>query len=71
VGGCDAVADATAGGNSPPHCRPAAEALHAALPRSEVVVLPGQQHTAMETAPGLFAEAVHRFLRGRGAGDGR
>ncbi len=50
------------GGESPPFFRQAIEALHAALPRSEVVVLPGQRHNAMETAPEMFAEAVHRFL---------
>ena len=59
------------GSESPPFFRQAIEALHAALPASEVVVLPGQHHNAMETAPALFAEAVHRFLRDRFDGDGR
>ncbi len=51
------------GSESPPFFRAAIEALHAALPRSELVVLPRQHHNAMETAPELFAETVHRFLR--------
>jgi pimeloyl-ACP methyl ester carboxylesterase len=32
------------------------------LPTSRVVVLPGQQHSAMQTAPDLFAGEVIRFL---------
>lgn len=51
------------GSESPPFFRQATEALHAALPQSEVTVLPGQHHNAMQTAPELFAEAVHHFLR--------
>lgn len=51
------------GSESPPFFRQAIEALHAVIPRSELVMLPGQHHNAMETAPELFAETVHRFLR--------
>ena len=59
------------GSESPPFFRQAIEALHAALPRSEVTVLQGQHHNAMQTAPELFAEAVHRFLRDHLDGEGR
>jgi hypothetical protein len=51
------------GGNSPPFCRIAAEALHDALPNSRIVVLPGQSHGAIPTAPDLFIREVVRFLR--------
>lgn len=51
------------GSESPPFFRQTIEALHGALPRSEVVVLQGQHHNAMETAPDLFAEVVHHFIR--------
>jgi pimeloyl-ACP methyl ester carboxylesterase len=54
------------GSESPPLFRAAIEALHAALPLNELVVLPGQHHVAMESAPELFAETVHRFLRDQG-----
>lgn len=50
------------GSESPPFFRQAIETLHAAIPHSHLVVLPGQHHNAMETAPELFAETVHRFL---------
>jgi pimeloyl-ACP methyl ester carboxylesterase len=38
--------------------------VHAALPKSRLVVLPGQQHTAMNTAPELFVREVLQFLHG-------
>lgn len=50
------------GGDSPPGAREAVEIVDAALPRSQVVVLPGQQHIAMDTAPELFAREVVQFL---------
>lgn len=59
------------GSESPPFFRAAIEALHAALPQSELVVLPGQHHNAMETAPELFADTVHRFLRDQPDGGAR
>jgi pimeloyl-ACP methyl ester carboxylesterase len=39
------------------------ETLHAHLPNSQVTVLPGQQHSAMLTAPELFAKEVVKFLK--------
>lgn len=53
------------GSASPPFFQQAIEALHATLPQSEIVVLQGQHHNAVETAPGLLAENVHRFLHAR------
>jgi pimeloyl-ACP methyl ester carboxylesterase len=50
------------GGDSPPGAREAVAIVDAALPRSQVVVLPGQQHIAMDTAPELFAREVVQFL---------
>lgn len=49
--------------------RPARELEHAtgvaaALPEARVAVMPGQQHTAMYTAPELFVDAVVEFLGG-------
>jgi pimeloyl-ACP methyl ester carboxylesterase len=39
-----------------------AEGIAAALPNARVVLLPGQQHLAMYTAPDLFVREVTRFL---------
>jgi pimeloyl-ACP methyl ester carboxylesterase len=50
------------GGDSPELFKVSIEALHDALPYSRVVVLPGQQHIAIDTAPDLFAQAVQAFL---------
>ncbi len=50
------------GGDSPTFFQAATEAVHAVLPQSRVVVMPGQQHTAMNTAPELFTRAVFQFL---------
>jgi pimeloyl-ACP methyl ester carboxylesterase len=50
------------GGESPDHFRQAVLLLESALPNSKTVVLAGQQHVAMETAPELLAEAVSAFL---------
>ena len=50
------------GGVSPDNFRQALLLLESALPSSRTVVLPGQHHVAMETAPELLAEAVSDFL---------
>ena len=50
------------GGDSPPFFRTSIENWHAALPNSRIVVLPGQQHIAMDTAPDLFVREVTGFL---------
>lgn len=50
------------GGDSPAFFKAAIGAVHAALPKSRVVVMPGQQHTAMNTAPELFIREVLHFL---------
>jgi pimeloyl-ACP methyl ester carboxylesterase len=55
------------GGDSPPIFRQPAELLDAVLPDSRLVVLEGQQHVAMDTAPEMFLEKVLAFL-GRRAG---
>lgn len=51
-----------AGGASPPPFRAAIDALHRALGASRVVVMPGQQHVAMDTAPELFLRELLAFL---------
>jgi pimeloyl-ACP methyl ester carboxylesterase len=50
------------GGDSPTFFRASIEVIAVALPRSRTVVLPGQQHTAMDTAPDVFAREVIAFL---------
>lgn len=50
------------GGDSSPLFRQAIETVNTALPDSRVVILPGQQHIAMDTNPDLFAREVLRFL---------
>ena len=50
------------GGDSPAFFKAGIEAVQAALPNSRIVVLPGQQHIAMDTAPELFVRAVSAFL---------
>jgi pimeloyl-ACP methyl ester carboxylesterase len=50
------------GGDSPPFFRAAIEVVHAALPDSRIVIMPGQQHTAMNTAPEVFIREVLQFL---------
>lgn len=54
------------GGDSPPLFQQAIDVLHAALPDSRVTVLPGQQHVAMDTDPGLFAREVLAFSSAAG-----
>lgn len=51
------------GGDSPAFFKAATEAVHEALPDSKVVVLPGQQHIAIDTAPEMFAREVITFLQ--------
>jgi pimeloyl-ACP methyl ester carboxylesterase len=50
------------GGDSPPLFKRAIEALEATLPHSRVVIMPGQQHIAMDTNPDLFVSEVLGFL---------
>jgi pimeloyl-ACP methyl ester carboxylesterase len=50
------------GGDSPPYFRAATVAVAAALPACQVVVMPGQQHIAMNTAPDLFLRELVQFL---------
>jgi pimeloyl-ACP methyl ester carboxylesterase len=50
------------GGNSPQFLKAATETLNTALPNSRIAVLPGQQHTAMYTAPDLLADEIIRFV---------
>lgn len=49
------------GGDSPPFFRAALERVQAAVPSARLVVLPGQQHVAIDTAPDLFAREVIDF----------
>lgn len=49
------------GENSPAFFRMTTETLRAHLPNSQAVTLPGQQHSAMLTAPQLFADQVIAF----------
>jgi pimeloyl-ACP methyl ester carboxylesterase len=51
------------GGDSPPLFSRAIEVLSEALPHNRVVVLPGQQHIAMDTAPDLFVAETLHFLQ--------
>jgi pimeloyl-ACP methyl ester carboxylesterase len=50
------------GGDSPAPFQAAIRLLEAALPNSRTIVLPGQQHIAMDTAPELFVREVTTFL---------
>jgi pimeloyl-ACP methyl ester carboxylesterase len=50
------------GGDSPSFFRTTADAAQHALPDARLVVLPGQQHAAMDTAPDLFSREVLAFL---------
>ena len=50
------------GGNSPTFLKKATELVHQSLPNSRIAFMPGQQHTAMNTAPGLFTGEVLTFL---------
>jgi pimeloyl-ACP methyl ester carboxylesterase len=50
------------GGDSPPLFQQAIELVDSILPNSQVVILQGQQHIAMDTAPELFVKEVLHFL---------
>jgi pimeloyl-ACP methyl ester carboxylesterase len=50
------------GGDSPPLFQQAIELVDSTLPNSQVVILPGQQHIAMDTNPDLFEKEVLGFL---------
>jgi pimeloyl-ACP methyl ester carboxylesterase len=50
------------GGDSSALEKAAAEALDAALPDSQIVVMPHQAHLAHRTAPGVFVREVVQFL---------
>ena len=47
---------------SPPFLKTSTQVVHAALPNSRVVVMPGQGHNAMRTAPELVSTEGLRFL---------
>lgn len=51
------------GSDSPPLFRQAVELVDSALPDSRVVILPGQRHVAIDSAPELFVREVLRFLQ--------
>ncbi|HEX4999830.1 MAG TPA: alpha/beta hydrolase [Terriglobia bacterium] len=50
------------GGESPDFFKAGIDLLSRTLPNSHVVILPGQRHAAITTAPGLFAAKVIAFL---------
>jgi pimeloyl-ACP methyl ester carboxylesterase len=50
------------GGDSPQFFQLAIQVAQSALPNSRLTVMPGQQHTAMNTAPDLFVREVVGFL---------
>lgn len=50
------------GGDSPQFVKDAIETVDRALPNSQVIVMPGQQHIAMYTAPELFVNELVQFL---------
>ncbi len=52
------------GAQSPGFFKAATKAVHAALSNSKIVVMPGQQHIAMSTAPQMFVRLVTEFLTG-------
>ena len=51
------------GGDSPIFLRAGNDTLKEVLPNAQLVVMPGQQHAAMETGTQLFTTEVLRFLR--------
>lgn len=61
--GLDIPALLLLGGESPPNFAQAIDEIAAALPQSRKVVLAGQRHVAMDTAPELFTGEVIAFLR--------
>lgn len=53
------------GGDSPPPFKAAIDEVHAGIPGSQIAVLPGQRHAAMDTGTALFTTEVIRFLSAR------
>lgn len=53
------------GGDSIPYPKETTATVAAALPNAQVVVLPGQRHSANITAPELLAAEIRRFLTAR------
>jgi pimeloyl-ACP methyl ester carboxylesterase len=53
------------GGDSPSEYGTFVHDVDKALPESKIVILPGQQHVAMNTAPGLFVSEILKFLIGQ------
>ena len=56
------------GSDSPEPQHDIAATVHAALPDSRIVLLPGEQHFALNTAPDLFAYEVEASLSADNAG---
>lgn len=52
------------GGESPQWFTDAVESVNDVLPNSRIVVLEGQEHVAINTAPDLFVETVLAFISG-------
>lgn len=50
------------GGDSPDLFKKAIHVLDVALPNSNVLVMPGQQHIAMDTNTEMFVNEVKKFL---------
>jgi pimeloyl-ACP methyl ester carboxylesterase len=51
------------GGDSPAFVKEATETVNRAVPSSQIVMLPGQKHVAMYTAPDLFIQAMLAFCK--------
>lgn len=51
------------GGDSPPPVRAVGDMLDGTLPNIRTVVMPGQQHIAMDSAPDMVVDAVLAFWR--------
>jgi pimeloyl-ACP methyl ester carboxylesterase len=58
------------GSDSPQFFQETTQTLHRTLPQSEVAVLAGQQHNAMDSAPELLVETVRRFVDRHNGGPG-
>ena len=52
------------GSESPDVFRTSMAMLRSALPNSQIAVLPGQRHAAMDTGPEIFTREVIRFVTG-------
>jgi pimeloyl-ACP methyl ester carboxylesterase len=53
------------GGASPEPIKMTTQSLHASIPNSSVVILPGQGHVAINTAPDLLTAEVIQFLNAK------